>query len=70
VPVAYDSPDYRDGGVVLILGSEGAGLRPRVAAACDELIALPVLGRISSLGVGAAAAAILYEILQSRGANP
>jgi 23S rRNA (guanosine2251-2'-O)-methyltransferase len=69
-PVAYDSPDYRDGGVVLVLGSEGAGLRPRVAAGCDELIALPLLGRISSLGVGAAAAAILYEILQSRGANP
>jgi 23S rRNA (guanosine2251-2'-O)-methyltransferase len=56
--------------VVLVLGSEGGGLRPRVAHACDELIALPVLGRISSLGVGAAAAAVLYEILQSRGANP
>jgi 23S rRNA (guanosine2251-2'-O)-methyltransferase len=69
-PVPYDSPNYRDGGVVLVLGGEGAGLRPRVAAACDELIALPLRGRISSLGVGAAAAAILYEILQSRGANP
>jgi 23S rRNA (guanosine2251-2'-O)-methyltransferase len=69
-PVAYDAPDYRGTGVVLVLGSEGGGLRPRVAHACDELIALPVLGRISSLGVGAAAAAVLYEILQSRGANP
>jgi 23S rRNA (guanosine2251-2'-O)-methyltransferase len=69
-PVPYDTPDYRGGGVVLVLGGEGAGLRPRVAGACDELIALPLRGRISSLGVGAAAAAILYEILQSRGANP
>jgi 23S rRNA (guanosine2251-2'-O)-methyltransferase len=68
--VPYDSPDYREGGVVVVLGSEGAGLRPRVAGACDELIALPVRGRISSLGVGAAAAAILYEILQGRGTNP
>jgi 23S rRNA (guanosine2251-2'-O)-methyltransferase len=65
--VAYDAPDYGDGGVVLVLGSEGAGLRPRVAKACDELIALPLLGAVESLGVSAAAAALLYEILQNRG---
>jgi 23S rRNA (guanosine2251-2'-O)-methyltransferase len=64
--VPYDRPDYAGAGVVLVLGSEGGGLRPRVQGACDELIALPVLGRIESLGVGAAAAALLYEILQSR----
>jgi 23S rRNA (guanosine2251-2'-O)-methyltransferase len=68
-PVPYDRPDYAGSGVVLVLGSEGGGLRPRVAKACDELIALPLLGRIESLGVSAAAAAILYEILQSRKAG-
>ncbi|MFI4991018.1 MAG: 23S rRNA (guanosine(2251)-2'-O)-methyltransferase RlmB [Solirubrobacterales bacterium] len=67
-PIPYDAPDYAGAGVVLVLGSEGSGLRPRVAGACDELIALPLLGRIESLGVGAAAAAILYEILQRRAA--
>ncbi len=67
-PVSYETPDYR-GGVVLVLGSEGHGLRPRVAAACDELIALPLLGRVESLGVSAAAAAILYEILHNRRAT-
>ncbi len=61
----YHRPDYR-GGVVLVLGSEGHGLRPRVAGACDELIALPLLGRIESAGVAAAAAAIMYEILHNR----
>jgi len=61
----YHRPDYR-GGVVLVLGSEGRGLRPRVAGACDELIALPLLGRIESAGVSAAASAILYEILHNR----
>jgi 23S rRNA (guanosine2251-2'-O)-methyltransferase len=66
-PVPYDRPDYAGAGVVLVLGSEGSGLRPRVAKACDELIALPLCGRMESLGVSAAAAAILYEILQSRG---
>jgi 23S rRNA (guanosine2251-2'-O)-methyltransferase len=68
-PIPYDRPDYAGAGVVLVLGSEGSGLRPRVAGACDELIALPLLGRIESLGVSAAAAAILYEILQSRAAG-
>ncbi len=63
--VPYDRPDYR-GGVVLVLGSEGRGLRPRVAGVCDQLVSLPLLGRVESLGVSAAAAALLYEILQSR----
>jgi 23S rRNA (guanosine2251-2'-O)-methyltransferase len=65
-PVAYDTPEYGGAGVVLVLGSEGSGLRPRVAKACDQLIALPLHGRIGSLGVSAACSAILYEILQSR----
>jgi len=64
--VAYDAIDYRGSGVVLVLGSEGKGLRPRVAGACDQLIALPLRGRVESLGVSAAAAALLYGILQSR----
>jgi len=65
-PVPYDAPEYAGSGTILVLGSEGAGLRPRVAGACDELIALPLLGRVGSLGVAAAAAALLYEILQKR----
>jgi 23S rRNA (guanosine2251-2'-O)-methyltransferase len=65
-PVPYDRPDYSGAGIVLVLGSEGGGLRPRVAAGCDELIALPLRGRIGSLGVAAAAAALVYEILQKR----
>jgi 23S rRNA (guanosine2251-2'-O)-methyltransferase len=62
---SYDAPDYR-GAVVLVLGAEGRGLRPRVAAACDDLISLPLRGRIESLNVSAAAAVLLYEILQKR----
>ncbi|HTR89274.1 MAG TPA: 23S rRNA (guanosine(2251)-2'-O)-methyltransferase RlmB [Solirubrobacteraceae bacterium] len=68
--VSYDSPSYAGAGVVLVLGSEGRGLRPRVARACDELIALPLRGRVGSLGVSAAAAAILYAILQDRLQGP
>jgi 23S rRNA (guanosine2251-2'-O)-methyltransferase len=63
--VPYTAPDYR-GGVVLVLGAEGRGLRPRVAKVCDELVALPLRGRIESLNVSAAAAVLMYEILQQR----
>jgi 23S rRNA (guanosine2251-2'-O)-methyltransferase len=63
--VPYDQPDYR-GRVVTVFGSEGRGLRPRVRAACDELVALPVLGQVESLNVSAAASAVLYGILQFR----
>jgi 23S rRNA (guanosine2251-2'-O)-methyltransferase len=61
----YDQPDYT-GGVVAVLGAEGKGLRPRVASMCDDLVALPLLGRIESLNVSATAAVLMYEILQQR----
>ena len=64
--VPYDRPDY-SGRVVLVLGAEGRGLGSRVAAACDQLVALPLRGRIESLNVSAAAAVLLYEILHSAG---
>jgi 23S rRNA (guanosine2251-2'-O)-methyltransferase len=51
---------------VLVLGSEGRGLRPRVIGACDELISLPMRGRVGSLNVATAAAALVYGILQAR----
>ncbi len=63
--VPWTQPDYR-GGVALVLGAEGKGLRPRVAAACDQLVALPLRGRIDSLNVNAAAAALMYEIVRTR----
>jgi 23S rRNA (guanosine2251-2'-O)-methyltransferase len=61
----YDRPDY-SGKVVLVLGSEGRGLRPRVAGACDQLISLPQRGRVASLNVATAASALVYGILQAR----
>lgn len=64
---AYDAPDYR-GGVVLVMGAEGSGLRPRVAKSCDALVSLPLRGRTASLNVSAAAAVLMYEIVQRRSA--
>ena len=61
----YDRPDY-SGRVVLVLGSEGRGLRPRVAGACDAMISLPQRGKLDSLNVATAASALLYGILHTR----
>ncbi|HVY97830.1 MAG TPA: 23S rRNA (guanosine(2251)-2'-O)-methyltransferase RlmB [Solirubrobacterales bacterium] len=54
------------GPTVLVMGGEGKGLRPRVAAACDGLVALPRRGLLDSLNVAAAAAALLFEALRQR----
>lgn len=55
------------GSTVLVLGGEGKGLRPRVAASCDGLVALPQRGQVESLNVSAAATALLFEALRQRG---
>jgi 23S rRNA (guanosine2251-2'-O)-methyltransferase len=64
--VPYDRPDY-SGRVILVLGSEGRGLRPRVAETCDQLVRLPIRGQVGSLNVATAAAALVYGILHFRG---
>jgi 23S rRNA (guanosine2251-2'-O)-methyltransferase len=54
------------GPTVLVLGGEGKGLRPRVAAACDGLVSLPQAGKVDSLNVSAAATALLFEAVRQR----
>jgi 23S rRNA (guanosine2251-2'-O)-methyltransferase len=61
----YDAVDWR-GGIVLVLGAEGRGLRPRVASSCDDLVSLPLRGSIESLNVSATAAVLLYAAVQGR----
>jgi 23S rRNA (guanosine2251-2'-O)-methyltransferase len=51
--------------VVIVLGGEGEGLRRRVAAACDELVAIPTAGRVASLNVAAAASVLLFAVAEA-----
>jgi 23S rRNA (guanosine2251-2'-O)-methyltransferase len=46
---------------LIVLGAEGAGLRPRVRAACDVLVQVPMAGRVASLNLSVAAALLLFE---------
>ena len=64
-PKSYTRIDL-SGKVVVVLGSEGKGLRPRVAASCDAVVSIPLRGRVGSLNVSAAAAAILFEAVRQR----
>jgi 23S rRNA (guanosine2251-2'-O)-methyltransferase len=54
------------GPTVLVLGGEGKGIRPRVAAVCDAQVALPQQGRVASLNVSTAATALLFEAIRQR----
>lgn len=50
----------------LVIGAEGKGLRPRVKAACELVVSLPMTGRVGSLNASAACAAAVYQVLRPR----
>lgn len=54
------------GPVVLCLGGEEKGLRPRTEGLCDRLLGLPMRGRVESLNLSTAAAAVLFEAVRQR----
>jgi 23S rRNA (guanosine2251-2'-O)-methyltransferase len=55
------------GGLALVFGAEGRGLRPLVRRACDAAVAIPLAGATESLNVSVAAAVLLYEARRQRG---
>jgi 23S rRNA (guanosine2251-2'-O)-methyltransferase len=54
------------GPVVLCLGGEEKGLRPRTEGLCDRLLGLPMRGRVESLNLATAASAVLFEAVRQR----
>ena len=56
------------GGVALVLGAEGKGVRPLVRRACDGAVSIPLYGMIESLNVSVAAGLLVYETARQRAA--
>jgi 23S rRNA (guanosine2251-2'-O)-methyltransferase len=52
--------------VALVIGSEGFGLSRLVKEKCDEIIRLPMQGRITSLNASVATGIVLFEVLRQR----
>ena len=58
------------GPIVLCIGGEARGLRRRTRSLCDGLLGLPMRGRVESLNLSTAAAALLYEAVRQRLVRP
>ena len=54
------------GGIVLIIGNEGKGMRRLTRESCDLLIKIPMVGKINSLNASVAGAILMYEIFNQR----
>jgi len=65
-PGGLESLRVADEPLVLVLGAEGRGLSALVERRCDQVVSIPVLGRIESLNVAAAAAVALFDIARAR----
>lgn len=61
----YTSVDFSTA-TGIVVGSEGEGLGRLIRETCDQLIAIPLLGRIGSLNAGIAGAIALYEVRRQR----
>jgi 23S rRNA (guanosine2251-2'-O)-methyltransferase len=54
------------GGIALVIGSEGKGLRRTVSERCGRMVSLPMRGRVNSLNTSVAAGVLIYEALRQR----
>jgi 23S rRNA (guanosine2251-2'-O)-methyltransferase len=55
------------GGIAIVVGNEGTGLRDLVRKKCDEIMRIPQYGKIDSLNAAVAGSIALYLARQARG---
>jgi 23S rRNA (guanosine2251-2'-O)-methyltransferase len=61
----YTAPIY-DCPLIVVIGSEGSGIRRSIRRLCDRLIRIPLARPIESLNASVAAAVVLFEIQRQR----
>lgn len=61
----YTEIDYTSP-VTIVMGAEDTGLTPEVLRKCDNLGAIPILGKVGSLNVSVACGVMLYEAVRQR----
>jgi 23S rRNA (guanosine2251-2'-O)-methyltransferase len=54
------------GGLALVMGAEGKGLRRLTEESCDIIAAIPMAGQISSLNISVATGVCLFEAVRQR----
>ena len=54
------------GGVALVFGAEGKGVRPLVRRTCDGVVSIPLAQGVESLNVSVAAAVAMFEARRQR----
>ena len=67
--VSLTDLDLADGPLVLVVGSEGAGLSRLVSETCDQLVSIPMATGLESLNASVAASVVLYEVSRIRAAS-
>ncbi len=65
-PVNFHEVNLTDP-VAILMGSEEKGISPSLLALCDQVVSIPVHGKIASLNVSVAASLLMYEALRQRG---
>ena len=58
----YQKVDYATK-VVLVIGNEGKGISPLIRKNCDEIISIPMYGKINSLNASVATAILIYDVI-------
>jgi len=68
VPIsrALDAPHGSHERIAVIVGNEGAGIRPQLNAIAAQRVAIPLTRGAESLNVAVAAGILLYEVLRGR----
>lgn len=54
------------GDTCIVFGSEGYGITPDLLDACDDAVAIPMMGGVDSLNVASAASVFLFEAMRQR----